>query len=29
MSDRGYNKHGPKREEEAAVPLSRGSWVPV
>jgi len=27
MSDRDHNKHGPKREE-AAVPLSRGSWDP-
>jgi len=29
MGDRGHNIHGPKESEESAVPLSRGSWVPV
>jgi len=28
MGDRGHNRHGPKIGG-AAVPLSRGSWVPV
>jgi len=28
MGDRGHNRHGPTRGG-AAVPLSRGSWVPV
>jgi len=29
MGDRGHNRHGPKRGGRAAVPLSRGSWVPI
>jgi len=28
MGDRGHNRHGPKREVGAVVPLSRGELVP-
>jgi len=29
MGDRGHSRHGPKRGGAGAVPLSRGSLVPV
>jgi len=29
MGDPSHNRHGPKTGGGAAVPLSRGSWVPV
>jgi len=29
IGDCGHNRHGRKRGGGAAVPLSRGSWVPI